>query len=56
MSKQDKIKQVKSISGFVKSVAEKDYATANKHLTDTINEKLRVKIAELKKHKIFNTK
>ena len=56
MSKQDKIKQVQSISGFIKSVAEKDYATANTHLTNTINEKLKVKIAELKKHKIFKTK
>ena len=56
MSKQDKIKQVRSISGFVKSVAENDYATANKHLTQTINEKLLVKIAELKKHKIFKSK
>lgn len=44
------------VKQFVKAVAEQDYATANKHLTQSINNKLKNKIAQLKDINIFKDK
>lgn len=45
-----------SINQFVKAVGEQDYAKANEHLTRTINNKLKNKIAQLKDINIFKDK
>ena len=45
-----------SVKQFVKAVAEQDYATANRHLTQSINDKLKNKIAQLKNINIFKDK
>jgi len=48
--------QNQSIKEFIKSSMEGDYAAANAHLTNTINEKLKKKIKEVYKANIFKKK
>lgn len=36
----------KSLVGFIKNAAEKNYAVANKYLQSVVNEKLKVKIRQ----------